>query len=97
MALYADGGLLTTKPYISSSNYVLKMSDFKKDDWCSTMDALFWNFVGTHAQKLEQEGRLGFIGVQYKKMDAEKKSAYARQAEAFKKRLALETYHTKNS
>ena len=30
MSQYADGGLFTTKPYISSSNYVRKMSDYKK-------------------------------------------------------------------
>lgn len=28
MALYADGGLITTKPYLCGSNYILKMRDF---------------------------------------------------------------------
>ena len=28
MATYADGGLMTTKPYISGSNYLKKMSDY---------------------------------------------------------------------
>ena len=41
----ADGGLMSTKPYISSSNYILKMSNYKKGDWCKTRDALFWNFM----------------------------------------------------
>lgn len=90
MALYADGGLLTTKPYISSSNYILKMSDFKKGDWCVTMDALFWNFVGEHFEKLEKEGRFGFVGMQYKKMDSKKKADYKRKANAFKKGLGIE-------
>lgn len=89
MALYADGGLLTTKPYIASSNYILKMSDFKKGVWCDIMDALFWNFVGEHFEKLEKEGRLGFIGMQYKKMNDDKKLAYKSKAREFKKTLGI--------
>lgn len=76
MTLYADGGLLTTKPYIASSNYILKMSDFKKGDWSPILDALFWNFVGQNFTKLQKEGRLGFIGVQYNKMPETKKQNY---------------------
>jgi deoxyribodipyrimidine photolyase-related protein len=76
MTLYADGGLLTTKPYIASSNYILKMSNFKKGEWSSILDALFWNFVGIHFEKLQKEGRLGFIGVQYNKMPEAKKQRY---------------------
>ena len=30
MSQFADGGLMSTKPYISGSNYILKMSDYKK-------------------------------------------------------------------
>jgi len=83
MTLYADGGLLTTKPYIASSNYIRKMSDFKNGAWCETYDALFWNFVGNHFENLKQEGRLGFIGVQYMKMPAEKKEKYKLTATNF--------------
>ncbi|MGA1050431.1 MAG: cryptochrome/photolyase family protein [Minisyncoccia bacterium] len=77
MTLYADGGLLTTKPYIASSNYILKMSDFKKGDWSPILDALFWNFVGNNFDKLQKEGRLGFIGVQYSKMTDVQKDNYS--------------------
>lgn len=83
MTLYADGGLLTTKPYIASSNYILKMSDFKKGDWSQIFDALFWNFVGKHFNKLQKEGRLGFIGVQYNKMPEIKKQNYTKIAEEY--------------
>ena len=31
MSQFADGGMMSTKPYISSSNYILKMSDYKKE------------------------------------------------------------------
>ncbi|MEX0597744.1 MAG: cryptochrome/photolyase family protein [Candidatus Paceibacterota bacterium] len=83
MTLYADGGLLTTKPYIASSNYILKMSDFKKGDWSPILDSLFWNFVGIHFDKLQKEGRLGFIGVQYKKMPEIKKQYYTKVAKEY--------------
>jgi deoxyribodipyrimidine photolyase-related protein len=80
MALYADGGIITTKPYISGSNYILKMSDYPKGSWSETWDALFWNFVGQHFNALQKEGRLGFIGVLYSKMTDEKKQYYKKTA-----------------
>lgn len=83
MTLYADGGLLTTKPYIASSNYILKMSDFKKGEWSPILDALFWNFVGQNFDKLQKDGRLGFIGVQYNKMPETKKQSYAKLAQDY--------------
>ncbi len=48
MSQFADGGSFTTKPYISGSNYVLKMSDEKAGPWTETWDALFWTFVADH-------------------------------------------------
>ena len=45
MSQFADGGLMSTKPYISSSNYVYKMSDYKKGDWDIVWDGLFWRFM----------------------------------------------------
>lgn len=83
MALYADGGIITTKPYISGSNYILKMSNYKKGSWSDIWDALFWSFVGKHHKALQQEGRLGFIGVLYSKMSIEKKQQYKEKAAHF--------------
>ena len=35
MSGFSDGGSITTKPYITSSNYLLKMSDYSKNEsWC---------------------------------------------------------------
>lgn len=87
MALYADGGLITTKPYISGSNYILKMSDYKKGAWSGIWDALFWNFVGKYYEILHKEGRLGFIAVLYSKMSAEKKEEHNQKASQFLKSL----------
>jgi deoxyribodipyrimidine photolyase-related protein len=45
MSQFADGGLMSTKPYISSSNYIMKMSNYKKSDWQEIWDALYWRFI----------------------------------------------------
>lgn len=34
-----------TKLYISTSNYILKMSNYKKGEWCNIWDALFYSFL----------------------------------------------------
>ena len=36
MSQFADGGMMFTKPYISGSNYLMKMSDYPKGDWQET-------------------------------------------------------------
>ena len=48
MSQFADGGIFTTKPYLSGSNYVRKMSDYRKGDWCEIWDGLFWSFIKRH-------------------------------------------------
>lgn len=73
MSQYADGGLLTTKPYISSSNYVLKMSDYKKGDWCEVWDALYWHFINKHRDFFASNPRLNLMVKMYdKKQDSVK-------------------------
>jgi deoxyribodipyrimidine photolyase-related protein len=44
MSQYADGGLITTKPYPSGSSYILKMSNFRKGPWCTIRDVSYWLF-----------------------------------------------------
>lgn len=48
MSQFADGGRITTKPYISGSSYVLRMSNFRRGDWCPIWDALYWRFIDRH-------------------------------------------------
>lgn len=48
MSQFADGGGIVTKPYISSSNYILKMSDYPKGEWTEVWDGLFWRFLQKH-------------------------------------------------
>ncbi len=57
MSQYADGGCIVTKPYISSSNYILKMSDYPKGEWTEIWDGLFWRFLQKHRSLFSSNNR----------------------------------------
>lgn len=61
MSQHADGGGMTTKPYISGSAYVLKMSDFPRGPWCPVWDALYWRFIDRHADFFASNSRMGMM------------------------------------
>ncbi|UCG73324.1 MAG: cryptochrome/photolyase family protein [Chromatiales bacterium] len=61
MALFADGGTFTTKPYICGSNYLLRMGDYRRGPWGDTVDGLFWRFVARHRAWFSKQPRLGVI------------------------------------
>ena len=73
MSQFADGGVLATKPYISGSNYILKMSNYKKADWCLKWDALFWTFMNKHREKLGRNPRLAMLLKTFDRFDENKK------------------------
>ena len=83
MTQFADGGLMTTKPYISGSNYLLKMSDYKKGDWCSVWDGLFWRFMHVHRDFFGKNPRLGMLLRTFDKMPEEKQELHLHNAEKF--------------
>jgi deoxyribodipyrimidine photolyase-related protein len=45
---------MMTRPYISSSNYIKKMSDYKKEDWYDKWDSLYWNFINNNKEILKK-------------------------------------------
>lgn len=57
MSQYADGGMIVTKPYVSSSNYILKMSNFPKGEWTEIWDGLFWRFLQKHRPLFSSNNR----------------------------------------
>ena len=80
MSQFADGGLLATKPYISGSNYVMKMSNYKKGDWQNTWDGLFWRFMHEHREFFKSNPRLNMLVSMFDKMDDEKKENHLKYA-----------------
>ncbi len=85
MSQFSDGGIMTTKPYFSGSNYIVKMSDYKKGDghWQVIWDALFWRFINKHRTFLQQNPRLGMLIITFDKMSTEKQQHFLDTAESF--------------
>ena len=50
MSQYATD-MMMTRPYFSSYNYILRMSNYKKEEWCEKWEALYYLFIDRH-QKL---------------------------------------------
>jgi deoxyribodipyrimidine photolyase-related protein len=76
MSQYADGGVMSTKPYISGSNYILKMSNYKRGDWADTWDSLYWNFIDNHRDFFLKNHRMSMMVHMYDKKDELKKRSY---------------------
>jgi deoxyribodipyrimidine photolyase-related protein len=73
MSQFSDGGLMATKPYISGSSYILKMSNYRKGDWTAVWDALFWNFMNRQRTFFQSNPRLGMLLKTYDRMSEERK------------------------
>jgi len=76
MSQFADGGSFATKPYISGSNYLKKMSNFPAGHWEETWTALYWNFIDTHQDFFKSNHRLSMMPRLLEKMEPEKKAAH---------------------
>lgn len=87
MTQFADGGLMTTKPYISGSNYILKMSNYPKGEWQAIWDGLFWRFMHVHQSFFLQNPRLGMLVKTFDKMPEAKKTIHLNNAEQYLQKL----------
>lgn len=91
MGLFADGGILASKPYASSANYVNKMSDYCKGcryhpkervgDRACPFNFFYWDFLHRHREKLTLQGRMSFILKNLDKMTPAELEAIQQQAE----------------
>ncbi|MGC1306025.1 MAG: cryptochrome/photolyase family protein [Phormidesmis sp.] len=91
MGLFADGGLLATKPYAASANYINKMSDYCKgcqynkkartgEDACP-FNFFYWDFLTHHREKLSSQGRMSFILKNLDKMSDEERQEIRQRAQ----------------
>lgn len=97
MSQFADGGLMATKPYISSSNYLFKMGDWKKLQpagnilpWHDTWDALFWRFMHVHRDLLSANPRIGMLLKTFDKMPKQKREQHLAIGEKYLEKLDKE-------
>ncbi|MEO1967317.1 MAG: cryptochrome/photolyase family protein [Sphingomonadaceae bacterium] len=93
MILYADGGVLASKPYAASGNYINKMSNYcascryspskKTGDGACPFNPLYWHFMNRHRDALESNARIGRIYATWDRMGDAKQREYLDSAEAF--------------
>jgi deoxyribodipyrimidine photolyase-related protein len=83
MSQFSDGGLMTTKPYICGSNYILKMSDYPKGPWQEIWDGLFWRFLDKQRLTFKKNPRWAMLISGWDKMPDEKKLAHLTKANTF--------------
>ncbi|MEL6640926.1 MAG: cryptochrome/photolyase family protein [Pseudomonadota bacterium] len=83
MSQHADGGLITTKPYFSGSNYVRKMSHWSSGAWADTWDGLYWRFIFKHQDTLATNPRWAMMCRTAARLKSETKEKHIRHAEGY--------------
>ena len=93
MSQYADGGIVGSKPYISSASYIDKMSDYCKSchynssekigEKACPFNSLYWNFFDRHQDKLRANFRLKMMYSIWDKMDPIQKENILIQADQY--------------
>lgn len=91
MSLFADDGLIATKPYAAGGNYINKMSDYckhchydvkqKTSANACPFNSLYWHFMCRHREKLEKNPRIGMVYRTWDKQSPEQQSAILERAE----------------
>jgi deoxyribodipyrimidine photolyase-related protein len=94
MSQFADGGIVATKPYVSSANYIRKMSDYcgacaydprkKYGEGACPFNALYWDFYARHRAQLESNPRIGMMYRTWDRMAASERQRILRQADAYR-------------
>ena len=85
MGTFADGGVLSTKPYICGSSYIMKMSNFKKGPWCDIVDGLYWSFIKNNLDYLKTNPRLAVMPRAFERLKDERKEIIFQASEDFLK------------
>lgn len=93
MSQFADGGLIGSKPYVASANYINKMSNYCKG--CSydkdkrhgenacPFNSLYWNFYIKHEDKLKKNPRIGMMYRLIEKMENSEIESILKQADIY--------------
>jgi deoxyribodipyrimidine photolyase-related protein len=85
MSLFADGGIIASKPYAASGNYINKMSNYCKSckynvnevvgkNACP-FNSLYWHFIDKHKEKFQNNQRMKFVYSTWEKMENSKKQS----------------------
>ena len=101
MALYADGGLLGSKPYAASGAYINRMSDYcsgcvysprvKSGPQACPFNYLYWYFMIVNAEKLKPNPRMTFPYRTLERMTQERRAQIVQQSEEFLAQLQADS------
>ena len=93
MSQFADGGIVGTKPYVSSANYIDKMGSYcskclynsklKVGEKACPFNSLYWHFYARNEQLLRKNPRIGMAYVTLDKMQPQVKEELLKQAELY--------------
>jgi deoxyribodipyrimidine photolyase-related protein len=83
MSQYSDGGSMVTKPYVSSSNYILSMSHYDREEWADVWDGLYWRFIEKNKERFATNPRMKMIVSQLDRLDEGRKRIIRYRAEDF--------------
>lgn len=97
MSLFGDGGILASKPYASSGQYINKMSNFCKQcrynvkevlgvDACP-FNSLYWRFLHINREKLSKNNRLALAYKSWDRFDHEKQALILQKSESLLRKL----------
>ena len=97
MSQFADGGLLASKPYAASGQYINRMSDYcrgcrydvktRTGPQACPFNALYWDFMARHEERLARNPRLGPVYRTWRGLGAEQQAAIRASAAAFLRTL----------
>lgn len=97
MSQFADGGIIASKPYVSSGAYIDRMSDYchgcaydvdaKTGPNACPFNLLYWDFVGRHADRFARNPRMGQIVRSWQRMDEARKATIRAESLAILDRL----------
>jgi len=97
MSQFADGGIVGSKPYVSSATYINKMSSYctgcyydkakKTGDKACPFNSLYWNFYDKHESKLAKNPRIGMMYNVWRKMQPNAKAELLEQADYYLKHI----------
>ncbi len=87
MSQFADGGMMMTRPYYASSNYILKMSDYSKGDWCDIIDCLYYSFINKHKKFLRGNYATATSVINWNKKSSEEKKRIIRVSNNYLKNV----------
>jgi len=80
MSQFAAGDEITTKPYVSGSNYLRKMSDLPSGAWAADWDGLYWTFIDDHRAVFAANPRTRMVTSLLDNMDPDTLDAHRRRA-----------------